>query len=293
MLPGARAIPVATARIGSDEELASLGVAALPPSRSTTVVARSQQTRACRGHVRRSPTPRCAPCHRDPMASLCRPSPWENHAPGMARNSPSVAIPDHRWCRQRPLADNVAAKPSASVSMCLNCTAQSECDVPSRLLRTDCKLSPSSCSQRLTVVELTFQPAFDNAAVSCARLLHVHRNGHSGSPRVNGATSFSSARLMPAATARCWAARRPGGVSECVQHCQIPALDAPPGWSGATTRSRPISAHLPHTRWHATPPPPIAAARARRETLRPPRTSQQSSLRVQDCVSSNNENTKS
>ena len=30
MLPGARAIPVATARIGSDEQLASLGVAALP-----------------------------------------------------------------------------------------------------------------------------------------------------------------------------------------------------------------------------------------------------------------------
>ena len=42
---------------------------------------------------------------------------------------------------------------------------------------------------RPTVVELTGHPACANAAASCARLLHVQRNGEVGSPRVSGSTT--------------------------------------------------------------------------------------------------------
>ena len=80
--------------------------------------------------------------------------------------------------------------------ICSNCALRSGCDAPSRLLRTDCSRFPSSRSNRPTVVELTFQPVLDSAAASFARLLHVQRNGDSGSPRVTGSTSFSSACLM-------------------------------------------------------------------------------------------------
>ena len=51
--------------------------------------------------------------------------------------------------------------------------------------------------QRPTVVELTSQPCVVNAPVSLARLLHVHRNGDIGSPRVSGSTNASNAAVRP------------------------------------------------------------------------------------------------
>ena len=63
--------------------------------------------------------------------------------------------------------------------------------------------------------------------------------------------------------------------------------------SGVTTLSHPTPEHLLHPRWRAILWPPIHDTRAHRGTLQPPRTSQRSSLRVQDCVSSVDENTKS
>ena len=53
-------------------------------------------------------------------------------------------------------------------------------------------------SMRPTVVELMGQPAAVNAAASFARLLHVHRKGDVGSPRVSGSTSASRASRQSA-----------------------------------------------------------------------------------------------
>ena len=47
------------------------------------------------------------------------------------------------------------------------------------------------------MVELTRQPAIVKAAVSFARLLHVHRKGDMGSPRVSGSTNDSKAAFSP------------------------------------------------------------------------------------------------
>src|SRR2546427_6527559 len=47
------------------------------------------------------------------------------------------------------------ALPISIVLMCSNCALRSGCEVPSRLLRTDCSRYPNSWSRRPTVVELT------------------------------------------------------------------------------------------------------------------------------------------
>jgi hypothetical protein len=62
--------------------------------------------------------------------------------------------------------------------------------VPLRVLqRTPCP--------QLVDLELTRQPSAANAAVNCARLLHVHRNGEVASPRVSGSTRRSNAAVTP------------------------------------------------------------------------------------------------
>jgi hypothetical protein len=48
-----------------------------------------------------------------------------------------------------------------------------------------------------TVVELTRHSWAVNAAANFARLLHVHRNGDIGSPRVSGSTNRSKASVTP------------------------------------------------------------------------------------------------
>ena len=88
VLPGTRAIPVAPARIGGDETTPEPRGSDTCPSSSTTGVARPQQTPACRGHARRSPTLRCEPCHRCRRESPCPWNLWENHGSVIARALP-------------------------------------------------------------------------------------------------------------------------------------------------------------------------------------------------------------
>ena len=94
---------------------------------------------------------------------------------------------------------------SAVALMCSNCSLRSGWTVPSCRLRTDCNRYPRRWSRRPTVVELTRHPCSLNAAASFARLLHVHRSGDVGSPRVNGSTSASRAARTPG-----WSCSIPG-----------------------------------------------------------------------------------
>src|SRR5713101_1650583 len=81
--------------------------------------------------------------------------------------------------------------------MCSNCELRSGCDAPSRVLRTDRRLYPSSCSFTPTLVGLIVKPCSRIAAESFTLLLQVQRSGDSGSPRVTGSTRRSSASRIP------------------------------------------------------------------------------------------------
>src|SRR6266540_3237945 len=62
------------------------------------------------------------------------------------------------------------------------------------LLRLACRLYPRRCRIPATVQELTGCPFSVRACASWRVLLHVHRKGDMGSPRVEGSTSSSRAR---------------------------------------------------------------------------------------------------
>ena len=78
--------------------------------------------------------------------------------------------------------------------MCSNCASRSGCCVPSTDLFGAWRLYPCSRSSLATVLSLIRIPCCANSsAASTCVLLHVQRSGDSGSPRVTGSTSFSSA----------------------------------------------------------------------------------------------------
>ena len=106
------------------------------------------------------------------------------------------------------------------------------------------------------VVELTRHPTV-SAAASFARLLHVHRSGDVGSPRVRGSTSASRAAVMPGCVV--WMRGRPAPVG----------AGAPPVPRRARFHRAPSeSSHAPgrvaddttdvtrHTQWPAIPSRP-------------------------------------
>ena len=62
--------------------------------------------------------------------------------------------------------------------------------------------SPVRGADGRTVVELTRHPSFESVDASFARLLHVHRSGDMGSPRVSGSTNCSSAAFTPGSSSR-------------------------------------------------------------------------------------------
>src|SRR5687767_9395857 len=72
-----------------------------------------------------------------------------------------------------------------------NCASRSGCWLPSRTFRLACKLYASSCSNSATNWWLTEWPIPRSSSASFRTLLHVHRRGDSGPPRVTGSTRRS------------------------------------------------------------------------------------------------------
>ena len=90
-------------------------------------------------------------------------------------------------------------------------------------LRTDWDRCPKRCSRRPTVVEFTCHPCSASAAGSFAGLLHVHRSGDVGCPRVSGSTSASRAATHPALPGRFPDVRRPNAARRRVTACDLTA----------------------------------------------------------------------
>ncbi len=65
------------------------------------------------------------------------------------------------------------------------------CEEPSFVLRFACKLYFCSCNSSATSTWLTLCPWARNSSARFRTLLHVHRSGDCGSPRVTGSSSFS------------------------------------------------------------------------------------------------------
>ena len=66
--------------------------------------------------------------------------------------------------------------------------------MPSIVFRLAWRLYPRAWRRRLTVRSLAACPRAWSSAANLAALLHVHRSGDIGSPRVTGSTKVSSSR---------------------------------------------------------------------------------------------------
>src|SRR6185312_12452117 len=144
----------------------------------------------------------------------------------------------------------------AVLLMCSNCAFRSGCCVPSTDLLGAWRLYSCARSNLATVLSLIRMPYSANISEdSTCVLLHVHRSGDSGSPRVTGSTSFSSA----------------GHTSGCsTSYGLLPVLcrtlTTSSGRAPARTSSRPfltvLMPMLVARATAATPPYPIASASA-------------------------------
>ncbi len=124
------------------------------------------------------------------------PAPWDiGFGPGRS--------PAHGWmrrcmgrCRGRCPGSRGGGRvgPRRSGSQCSGMAHRSGCWVrPSRVLRGAWRPRPAPCRRRPTVEGFTGWPGCWRAAANWAPLLHVYRNGDSGSPRVVGSTRASNA----------------------------------------------------------------------------------------------------
>ena len=71
-------------------------------------------------------------------------------------------------------------------AICSNCALRSGCCFPSIVFLFACRLNPCALSNVPTLVLLTANPSELSASARVRVLLHVHRSGNIGSPRLTG-----------------------------------------------------------------------------------------------------------